>query len=70
MVGIRKQLVSKSPTSRNPLQSRTVEDYVRSVGQEIASLGAQDPRFDEGGNGDRKVGLLRLGPDWEAFIEW
>jgi hypothetical protein len=30
--------------SGDPIQSCSVEDYVRSVGQEIASLGALDPR--------------------------
>jgi hypothetical protein len=35
-----------------------VEDYLRSVGQEIASLGASDPRTDANGNVNRRIRTL------------
>ena len=35
--------------SGQPLKSRSVEDYLRSVGQEMASLGAPDPHLDQQG---------------------
>lgn len=36
--------------SGKPVKSRTVEDFLRSVGAEIASLGSQNPRLDLAGN--------------------
>jgi hypothetical protein len=44
--------------SKNSIRSRSVEDYVRTVGQEIASLGSSDPRVDAGGNITRRIRTL------------
>ena len=37
-------------SSGQPVHSRTVEDYLRTVGEEIASMGTQNPRLDLAGN--------------------
>jgi hypothetical protein len=37
-------------TGNKPVRSRTVEDYLRSVGQGFASVGAPDPRHQVGTN--------------------
>ena len=40
----------KSSKSGNPVRSQTVAEELRQVGQTIALMGAQDPRFDRQGN--------------------
>ena len=45
----------KIAPSGDPLRSRSVEDYVRSVGQEIASLGTLDPRIMVNGTFDLRL---------------
>jgi hypothetical protein len=41
--------------NKAPVKSRTVEDYVRSVGQTYLSLGTQDPRLNTGGTLDFRL---------------
>ena len=45
----------KLAANKAPVKSRTVEDYVRSVGQTYLSLGTQDPRLNTSGNLDFRI---------------
>ena len=40
---------------QNPIRARSVEDYLRTVGQEFASMGAPDPRIILQGNIDFRL---------------
>jgi hypothetical protein len=48
--------------SKKPVRSRTVEDAVRAISQEMATVGAPDPRLNSFGNMD-----FRLQRTWKAW---